>query len=90
MDATIPLVALAGVAVAWGIVAGLLVFDALRRRGEKVNFLLVRLLLPVWVHRYAELTRDESGRPGPLFYHYVVAFSVALAAAVAAALLRLL
>ena len=88
MDVTMLLVVLAGAAVVWGIVAGLLVFDALRRRGEKVHFLLIRLLLPLWVHRYAELTRDESGRPGALFYHYVVAFSVALAAAVGAALLR--
>ncbi len=90
MSATTPLLVIAGVAVGWGVVAGLLVFEALRRRGEKVDFLLVRLLLPLWVHRYAEVTRAETGRTGGLFYHYVIAFNVALAAALAALLVAAL
>ncbi len=90
MSATTPLLVLAGAAGVWGIVAGILVFDALRRRGEKVNFLLARLLMPVWVHRYAEVTRAEQGRTGGLFYHYVIAFNVALAAALLAFAVTLL
>lgn len=88
MSASTLLFVLAGVAVIWGIVSGMMIFDALRRRGEKVDFLLIRLLLPIWVHRYGVLTREEGGTTGSLFYHYVIAFTVALVAAVAGLLLR--
>jgi hypothetical protein len=80
------LFAVAGASVIWGIVAGMLIFSSLQKRGEKVSFLWIRLLLPLYVHRYAQLTRAESGRVGPLFFHYVFAFNLALVAAVAAAI----
>lgn len=88
MTASILLLVLAAAAAVWGIVAGILVFEALRRRGEKVSFWLIRLMLPMWVHRYGAVTRDETGRTGPLFYHYVIAFNVALVAALLALLLK--
>ncbi len=87
MSTSTLLFGLAIVAAVWGIVAGLRIFEALRRRGEKVSFVWIRLMLPVYVHRYAEVTRAETGRAGPLFYHYVVAFNLALAAVLVAALL---
>lgn len=31
-----------------------------------------------YLHEYAKLTREETGRVGPLFYHYVVPLNVAL------------
>jgi len=79
---------LTGVAVIWGIVAGIRIFEFLRRRGENVSFIWIRLMLPVYVHRYAKITRAETGKTGPLFYHYVVAFSLALAAMLAAVVVR--
>ena len=79
------LVGIAAVAVAWGIVAGMMIFDALKRRGQTVSLIWIRLFLPFYVHRYAVMTRQETGRTGALFYHYVVAFNVALAAVLLAA-----
>lgn len=84
MNISTALFMIAGGAVVWGIVAGLMIADNLRRRGEKVSFLWIRLMLPVYVHRYHQLTRAESGRAGPLFYHFVIAFNVALAAVLVA------
>lgn len=84
MTMTTLLVAVAAVAVVWGIVAGVLIFETLRRRGQAASFVRIRLLLPAYVHRYSVITRDETGRTGPLFYHFVVAFNVALVAAVLA------
>lgn len=81
------LVVVAAVAVVWGIVASLLIVDALRRRGERASFLWIRLLLPTYVRRYSVLTRQETGRTGRLFYHFVVAFNLALVAVVLAAAL---
>ena len=88
MSASTLLFVLAGAAVVWGIVAAMLIFEALRRRGEKVSFLLIRLMLPAYVHRYEQVTREDTGRAGPLFYHFVMAFNLALVAVVVAVLLR--
>lgn len=84
MNLATALFVIAGGAVVWGIVAGMMIVGDLRRRGEKVSFLWIRLMLPFYVHRYQQLTRAESGRAGPLFYHFVVAFNVALAAVLVA------
>jgi hypothetical protein len=84
------LFALAGAAVVWGVVSGILIYDALRRKGEAGSFIWIRLMLPVYVHRYAQITRGETGRAGALFYHYVVAFNVALAAVLIAVVLTAL
>lgn len=78
------LLVVAVLAAAWSVVAAMLIFEALRRRGERVHFLLLRLLLPWYVGRYRELTVAEQGHPGPLFYHFVVPINVALLAVLAA------
>jgi hypothetical protein len=36
-----------------------------------------------YVYQYVKITRQETGRIGPLFYHYVVPLNVALVLAVA-------
>jgi hypothetical protein len=36
-----------------------------------------------YLHQYAKVTRQETGRIGPLFYHYVVPLNLALVLAVA-------
>jgi len=79
---------LAFAAVIWGIVAGIRIFEFLRRRGDSVSFIWMRLMLPVYVFRYARITRAETGKTGPLFYHYVIAFNLALAAVLAAVVVR--
>jgi len=74
--------------VAWGVVVSIMIFASLRRRGEKVGFLFLRFMLPFYAHRYAEITRGESGKPGPLFLHFLLAFNLALACAILAVVLR--
>lgn len=50
----------------------------LRRRREKINFLLMGLLLPRYLNRY--LSQQETGRTGIHFYGYVACIILALAA----------
>jgi hypothetical protein len=59
-----------------------MIFEALRRRGEKVSFLLIRLMLLKYLAGYRQVTRAEQGRPGALYYHFVVPINLALVAAV--------
>jgi len=87
MNVTTLLTAIAIIGVGWGTVTSVRIFDALRKRGHSVNFLWLRLYLPSYVHRYAVLTKEETGKTGPLFYHFVIAFNVALVAVLVLALL---
>ena len=82
------LVPLAACGVVWNTVSTLLVFADLRRRGQKVSFLWLRTMSPWYVSRYREITKSETGKVGPLFYHWVVSINLVLLCVVAAVLVR--
>jgi hypothetical protein len=62
----------------WGVVAALLIARDLEKRGQAVSFFWLRLLIIKYLGQYAKITQEETGRVGPLFYHYVVPLNVAL------------
>jgi hypothetical protein len=64
--------------VIWAVVAAMLIVNDLSKRGIRINFIWLRLMIIKYLHEYAKLTREETGRVGPLFYHYVVPLNVAL------------
>ena len=66
----------------WAVTASILIARDVQRRGVEVSFLWLRLMILKYLHDYARLTREETGRVGPLFYHYVVPLNVALVIAV--------
>jgi hypothetical protein len=70
------------VAVIWHVTATIMIYEALRKRGVKVSFILLRLLAPKYASQYREITRKETGRTGPLFYHWIVSINIALVAAI--------
>jgi hypothetical protein len=83
------LFAVAIVSVLWGVVSAVLIAEALRKRGVKVNWVFLRfLILSKYLGQYRDITRQETGRSGPLFYSYVVAMNLALLTAIAGFLLR--
>jgi len=69
-------------AAAWHIAATIAIFDDLRRRGRRPSFLLLRLYAPTYARDYRRLSLAETGRTGPLFYHWVVSINVALLGAI--------
>ena len=73
----VPVVLLAG---AWNVVASLMIYEALRKRGRNPSFLLLRLLIPVYAGEYRTITIAETGKTGPLFHHWVVSINTALLA----------
>ena len=73
----------------WAIVASLLIARDLERRGIPVSFVWLRLMVIKYLHQYSKVTHEETGRVGPLFYHYVIPLNVALILAVLVALLGL-
>ena len=76
--------ALAAVSVVWAVVASLCMGAWLSRHGVRVNWLLFRMLMPWYVHRYHGMTKEIDGHSGPLFMHFVVPINLALLFAVAA------
>ena len=78
MDPSTVFLGLAVAAALWSTAASVMIYADLKQRGEKVSFLWLRLMLPRYVSRYRRLTTEEQGRPGDLFYHFVIPINVAL------------
>lgn len=72
------LMGLGVVCVVWAVVAAILIAADLRRRGMAVSVVWLRVMILRYLHEYAQVTREETGRVGPLFYHYVVPLNIAL------------
>jgi hypothetical protein len=70
------------------VVVIILIMHELDKRGVRTNFLLVRLLVFRYVHQYKEITAKEMGKPGPLFYLYIVSVNLALVAGIIGLILR--
>lgn len=84
MNITIFCAVIAGIAIVWHIDSGAMIVNELLKRKQKINFVLIKALLPVYAHRYKRITLEETGKVGSLFYHYVIAANVALVFALAA------
>jgi len=69
---------IAGACVIWTVVASILIARDLQKRGIKVSFLWLRVLILKYLSQYQKITREENGRTGPLFYHYVIPINIAL------------
>lgn len=72
------LIAIALICVIWAVVAAVLIAVNLHNRGVSTSILWLRLMVLKYLHEYARLTHQETGRVGPLFYHYVVPLNIAL------------
>lgn len=77
-------IALAAVCAVWAVVAAILLARAMERYGTKTSFLFVGVMVFRNLQRYKEVTRQESGKTGPLFYAYVVPINLAWIFALAA------
>ncbi len=83
------LLGIAIVSVLCGVASAIMIAAALQKRGIKVNWVFLRvLILTRYLGQYREVTRQETGRTGPLFYSYVIAMNVALVTVVLGFVLR--
>jgi len=74
----IALASLAVLCAVWAVVAALLIAADLHRRGLPVSYVWLRVMILKYLGQYAKITQEQTGRVGPLFYHYVVPLNVAL------------
>lgn len=84
-----PLLAvLAILCAAWAGVASVAIARDLAGRGHKVSIVWLRVMILRYLHEYSKVTREETGKVGPLFYHYVVPLNVALVLVIILAVTR--
>jgi hypothetical protein len=70
------------IAVIWYVTTTIIIYENLRKRNIKVCFLLLRFLAPHYANQYKEITFNETGKIGPLFYHWIISINTALAVAI--------
>ena len=63
----------------WAVAASVLIARDLEKYGISVSFLWLRVMILKYLGEYRMVTLKKTGRVGPLFYHYVVPLSIALA-----------
>ena len=76
------------VSVIVGIVFTIMIVSFLSKRGIKINYIFFRLYIIKYVHQYRKITVEENGKPGNLFYPYIVSMSLALVLAVIGIILK--
>jgi len=70
-----------------GVVLMMAMTSAVQARGQKVNWVFLRLFVLKYISEYRYMTIKESGHPGPLFYPFVISVNSALLFAVLGLLL---
>ena len=76
------------VSVIFGIVFMIMIVSFLSKRGIKINYIFLRLYIIKYIHQYRKITMEENGKPGNLFYAFIVSMNLALVLAVIGIILR--
>jgi len=84
MDLTKIFIAIATIAMVVYIIVSLLIYNELKKRDVNVQFVFLRFMIPFYANQYRSLTADESGKPGVLFYFWIISINTALVFAIAA------
>jgi hypothetical protein len=90
MTLTIFFAVIAFTAVGWYIVAGIMIVNELMKRKQKIQFIFINVMLPVYAHRYKKITMEETGKVGSLFYHWLIAINTALVFGIAAIAIKII
>jgi len=80
---------LALIGVACGIATSIMIASFLSKRGIKINYLLFRVLIFKYIQQYRQITMEETGKAGPLFYWFITAWNLALIFAIVGAILKI-
>ena len=82
------LLALALVFVGIFVILSIMIVHEVNKRGVKINFFLLRLYIIKYIHQYKQLTKQETGKVGPLYYPTIISVNLALILGIAGAILK--
>jgi hypothetical protein len=83
----IGLLVLALLCALWAGAAAVMIANDLKKRGMPVSYVFLRVMILKYLHQYSKITQEETGRVGPLFYHYVIPLNAALALVIITAII---
>lgn len=78
MSLTIFFAVIAGIALIRYVVSSIMIYNELKKRNIRVNFIFIRFMIIPYLNNYKEITQKETGRVGSLFYHWVISINVTL------------
>ena len=78
---------LALVSVGVFVTLAMLMVHEVSKRGYKISFFWLRIYIVKYMHQYKKITKEETGKIGPLFYPCVLSINMALVLAVVYALI---
>ena len=84
MDLTKIFIAIAAIGVVVYIVVSIMIYYELKKRDMNVHFIFLRFMIPFYANQYKSLTIAENGKPGALFYYWIISINTALVFAIAA------
>lgn len=79
---------LALLAAVTNVIFSMLIVGELQRRKVKINFFLLRLYLPKYAQQYKQISLQETGEVGGLYYGWLVSINAAWILAVIGFVLR--
>lgn len=74
----------------FNVIVSMVIVHELSKRGVKINFILLRLLIPKYVHQYKKEIFQETGKGSILFYSWIISINLALVLCVVGLLLKYL
>jgi len=64
--------------IVWSLTALMILSGKVSKSGTRVHFFLITLLFFRYISIYEDLTRKETGKRGPLIYHFAIPLWIAL------------
>ena len=80
--------ALGIISAIFGVISSIVITSWLSKRGIKINYPFIKVLIIKYVHQYRKITQQEGGKPGPWFYSYVISMNLALFFAITGIILK--
>lgn len=77
-------IAISAIGVVIYIIVSIMIYDQLKKRNTNVHFIFIKFMIPFYANQYKSLTTAETGKPGVLFYYWIISINAALVFAIAA------
>jgi len=63
--------------VLFNVIITMIIISELQKRKVKINFFLLRLYIPKYVHQYRKVMLEETGKIGSLYYWWLGTINLA-------------
>ena len=60
------------------VITTMMIAGYLKKRGEKVQFLWIKLMMISYADQYRRITKQETGKVGVLYYIWIISVNLAL------------